>query len=266
MPFADSAGARIYYDDRGVGEPTLLCLPGWCVHHTIFAPTVERLSARHRVLALDWRGHGRSPASEGDWGHPEMVADALAVIRASGAESVIPLTQAHAGWIALLLRQRLGERVPKMVFASWNPIVAADNPLAAPFLEAMQALQDEDRWGATVEQLVSLWLRDAPAAVAAQMREETSSHGFEDWARGAQEISATYGHEGDPLQALGRLRPAVSALHVYAQPRAPEYLAAQESFAGEHPWFTVRRVEAVSHFPTLEAPEESAEVIEEFIG
>ena len=28
MPFADSEGTRTYYDDRGKGEPALLCLPG----------------------------------------------------------------------------------------------------------------------------------------------------------------------------------------------------------------------------------------------
>ena len=60
MPFADSEGIRIYYDDTGESEPVLLCLPGWCNDHTIFAPLAERLSADHRVLAMDWRGGGRS--------------------------------------------------------------------------------------------------------------------------------------------------------------------------------------------------------------
>lgn len=31
MAFADSEGTRIFYDDRGNGEPVLLCLPGWFV-------------------------------------------------------------------------------------------------------------------------------------------------------------------------------------------------------------------------------------------
>ena len=53
MPFADSDGIRIYYDDSGEGDPALLCLPGWCNTHTIFAPLAERLSADHRVLAID---------------------------------------------------------------------------------------------------------------------------------------------------------------------------------------------------------------------
>jgi pimeloyl-ACP methyl ester carboxylesterase len=43
MPFADSEGIRIYYEDRGEGEPALLCLPGWCNTHAIFAPLAELL-------------------------------------------------------------------------------------------------------------------------------------------------------------------------------------------------------------------------------
>jgi pimeloyl-ACP methyl ester carboxylesterase len=80
MAFVDSEGIRIYYDDRGEGDPALLCLPGFCNEHTIFAPFAEHLSADHRVLAMDWRGHGNSQASDGDFGFAEMAADALAVI------------------------------------------------------------------------------------------------------------------------------------------------------------------------------------------
>jgi pimeloyl-ACP methyl ester carboxylesterase len=74
-----------------------------------------------------------------------------------------------------------------------------------------------------------------------------------------------YAREGNPLQALSQFSPPVPVLHVYAEPRAPEYLSAQESFARDHSWFAVRRLEAVSHFPTLEVPDETAGVIREFI-
>ena len=30
MPFADSDGIHIFYEDTGEGESALLCLPGWC--------------------------------------------------------------------------------------------------------------------------------------------------------------------------------------------------------------------------------------------
>lgn len=267
MAFAYSEGTRIYYDDRGKGEPVLLCLPGWFVHHTIFVPLAERLSAQHRVLVMDWRGHGKSQASDRDFGYAEMLADVLAVIQASGAQSVIPIAQAHGGWVAIELRRRLDQRVPKMVFTSWNPIFTSRNPLdpPPPFLGAMQALQDNARWRETVEQLFTMWLSGAPAAVDTHIRNEMGSHGFEDWARGGREIVAMYAREGNPLQALSELSPPVPVLHVYAQPRAPEYLSTQESFARDHPWFAVRRLEAMSHFPMLEVPDETAGVIREFI-
>lgn len=260
MAFANSGGISIYYDDRGEGEPTLLCLPGWCVHSATFVPLAERLSAQHRVLVMDWRGHGESQAPDQDFGYAELLADALAVIQASGAQSVIPIAQSHGGWVAIELRRRLGERLPKMIFTSWYLL---DPP--PPFLSALRTLQDNMRWRETVEQLFTTWLSGAPATVDMHIRNEMGSHGFEMWARAGREIAAMYAREGNPLQALSRLSPAVPVLHVYAQPSAPEYLAAQESFAREHAWFSVRRLEAVSHFPMLEVPDETAGVIRQFI-
>jgi hypothetical protein len=74
-----------------------------------------------------------------------------------------------------------------------------------------------------------------------------------------------YARHGDPLQALNQLNPPMPVLHFYAEPRTAEYLSAQESFAREHSWFSVRRLEAVTHFPTLEVPDDTAGVISEFI-
>ena len=265
MAFADSDGTGIYYEDTGKGEPVLLCLPGWCVHHTIFTPLAKRLSAHHRVVAVDWRGHGNSQPSEKDFGYAEMLADVLAVIRASGAREVIPIAQAHGGWVAIELRRKLQHRLTKMVCISWNPIFTTGDPLASPFLRARQALQDHARWRETLEQMLTGWLIGAPASVNTHIRKEMESHGFEDWARAGREISAMYARQGNPLQALARLNPPVSVLHVYVEPHAPEYLSVQKSFARDHSWFAVRRLQAVSHFPTLEITDETADVITEFI-
>ena len=64
---------------------------------------------------------------------------------------------------------------------------------------------------------------------------------------------------------LSSFDPPVSVLHVYSQPRAPEFLSVQEAFAREHPWYSVHRLAGVSQFPTLEVPDEMAGVIREFI-
>jgi pimeloyl-ACP methyl ester carboxylesterase len=265
MPFADSEGIRIFYDDTGEGEPVLLCLPGWCNTHAIFAPLAKRLSADHRVLAMDWRGHGNSQASERDFGFAEMAGDAVAVMQDSGAHSVIPIAQGQAPWAAVQLHRLLGERVPKMVASSWPVISPSGNPLASRFLNAIRALQYYERWREGAEQLLRMWLSGAPAFVETQIREQMLLQGFEMWSRGGREILAMYALEGEPLRVLSNFSPPVSVLHVYCQPRAPEFLAVQESFAREHPWYSVHRLEGVSQFPTLEVPDETAAVIREFL-
>jgi pimeloyl-ACP methyl ester carboxylesterase len=92
MPFVESQGVQIHRDGRGTGEPVLLFLPGWCVHHTIYPPVLDRLSPIHHVLTMDWRGHGESQAWERDFGGAEMVEDVLSVIEASGTDTVIPVS------------------------------------------------------------------------------------------------------------------------------------------------------------------------------
>jgi pimeloyl-ACP methyl ester carboxylesterase len=265
MPFADSEGIRIYYDDTGEGEPVLLCLPGWCNTHTIFEPLAERLSAEHRVLAIDWRGHGNSQASDRDFGFPEMAGDAVAVMQDSGAQSVIPIAQGQAPWVAVELRRRLGERMPRMVVSSWPVISPSGNPLATHFLNAIRALGYYERWREGAEQLLTMWLSGAPASVEKQIRDQMLLQGYEMWSRGGREILAMYALEGEPLRVLSNFSPPLPVLHVYCQPRAPEFLSIQEEFARDHPWYSVHRLEGVSQFPTLEVPDETASVIREFI-
>lgn len=55
-------------------------------------------------------------------------------------------------------------------------------------------------------------------------------------------------------------------LHLYAQPEEPGYLAAQQAFAASHPWFQVFKLEARSHFPMYEVPDEMTMAIERFVA
>jgi hypothetical protein len=110
-----------------------------------------------------------------------------------------------------------------------------------------------------------MWLSGAPAFVEAQIREQMLRQDFEMWSRAGREILAMYALEGEPLEVLSKFDPPVRVLHVYSQPRAPEFLAVQESFARDHPWYSVHRLEGVSQFPTVEVPDETAAVIDDFL-
>lgn len=246
-----SSGGRVAYDDLGAGEPALLLLPGWCANRTVFRRLAPFLAARRRVLALDWRGHGGSDAPSADFGEEGLLEDALAVVASSGAREVVPVALAHAGWIAIALARRLGTRIPRMILVDW--LVLGAPP---PFREALAGMQSPDTWRPTLDRLFDFWLHDgADPEVERFVRGEMGAHGFPMWSRAGRAILAAYDREGSPLEALSRLSPPVSTLHVYATPDDPGVLRAQQEFAAAHPWFRVRKLEARTHFPMIEAPD-----------
>lgn len=265
MKKVTSDGVEIVYDDLGKGEPALLFMPGWCSDRRVFQDLVLRFSVHHRILALDWRGHGESGSSKDDFGNEALVSDALAVIEASKARQVIPVALAHSGWIAIELRRRLGACIPKLVLVDWILTEPSQQ-----FLEVLKGMQDPDRWKDAVEEIFSLWLHGVnnnnnPRLINF-VRQVMGSYGFDMWARAAREIGRAYAESRSPLYALSLLRPPVSVLHIYAQPPDPNYLTIQQEFASSHPWFSVYRLEARSHFPMFEVPDEMVTAIEQFIG
>lgn len=240
MHTAHCGNLTISYEDSGAGEPALLLLPGWCASRAAFDELAVRLAKGHRVLSMDWRGHGGSSAAEGDFGSEELVADALAVIAASGAKHIVPVATAHAGWVAIELRRRLGSRIAKLVLVDW---IVGDPP--PPFLGALAAMQIPNRALEVRDGLFGMWTQGVEhPGVLRYVRQDMGSYPATMWSRAGREIAGAYAREGSPLRAL----------------------AAQESFAAEHPWFAVRRLDARSHFPTIEVPDQMQEPIERFVA
>jgi pimeloyl-ACP methyl ester carboxylesterase len=262
MRYADAGGVRIAYDDQGPHvDVAIVCLTGWWLDQGFFGALTERLAARYRVITLDWRGHGDSGQPPTDFGHQQLADDAIAVIEASGVRRVVPVAQAHGGWAAVELRRRLGERVERIVATSWLVF----DP-SAPFVDALEALQDAERWREAREQLFSMWLTGAPDGVVEEVRREMEAHDFDMCSRAARAIAADYARYGNPLRAIAEIDPMPDVLHLFSQPRDPEFLAAQEKFSDANPWFSVKRLDGVSHFPPLELPDETADEINRFIG
>ena len=263
MAQVTSTEVPIVYDDLGQGDPALLFLPGWCANRTVFQDLAPLCARDHRALVLDWRGHGESGSPQADFGKDELVEDALSVIEASGARRIVPVALSHAGWVAIELRQRLGARVEKLVMLDW--IIMMQPP--REFFEGLEGMQSRERWSETVERIFAVWLSDVnnPALIRF-VREEMGSYGFDMWSRAAREISSAYADLGVPIQILSRMNPPVPVMHLYAQPEDPRYLTAQELFAAAHPWFSVQRLNARSHFPMYEVPDDMAKAIDEFVS
>ncbi|PTU32863.1 alpha/beta fold hydrolase [Stenotrophobium rhamnosiphilum] len=262
MHTTSSGDVSISYEDSGAGETAFLFLPGWCSSRAIFGELASRLAPRHRVLAMDWRGHGDSSSNESDFGAAELLADALAVIAASGAKQIIPVAMSHAGWVAIELRRRLGARIPKLVAIDW---IVTDAP--PPFLGALAAMQDPAQAIQVRDGLFAMWTEGVEhPGVLRFVREDMGTYAASMWSRAGREIAGAYTREGNPLKALAAFVTPPPTLHLYGQPTDPGYLGAQESFAAEHPWFTVHRLDARSHFPAIEVTEQVQKKIEDFVA
>jgi pimeloyl-ACP methyl ester carboxylesterase len=262
MPNTRNSEVSISYDDRGHGEPALLFTPGWCATKAAFGRLPQLCAAQRRTITLDWRGHGDSGPHKQDFGNDGLLSDALAVIEQSRVDRVSPVALAHSGWIAIELRRRLGNRIPKLVLLSW---IVTDPP--PQFLTVLRGLEDPDQWKQMRDQLFSLWLHgvDNPEAIHF-VRDIMGAASGEMWQRSGREIGKAYAEAGNPLRALATLHPPLPVLHLCQLPIDSQAWILQEQFAQKYPWFEPKRLDAHGHFAPLEIPEEMAAIINNFVA
>ena len=96
----------------GGGElpgPPVLLLHGWTVSADLnFFAVYGELAARHRVVALDHRGHGRGMRPRTPFSLEECADDAAALLGELGLGPVIAVGFSMGGPIAMLLHHQIG--------------------------------------------------------------------------------------------------------------------------------------------------------------
>ncbi|WP_375487105.1 alpha/beta fold hydrolase [uncultured Jatrophihabitans sp.] len=259
MTSTTTATAPLAVTDLGQGDPALVFVPGWCGSRSVFDGLAARAAAHRRVLTVDLPDHGESPARD-EVSTSDVVDGIVERMQGLGIDRIVPVTLSHAGWAAVELRRRLGaEAVPAVVLLDW--MVLGTPP---GFADALAGLQSP-AWADVRAGLTGMWtdgldlpeLRDYVASMC--------SYGARHWQRAGREIQAGFAAAPVPLEALAELQPC-PVLHLYAQPADDAVLAAQQQFAATHPWFSVTRLEARSHFPMFEVPDTMAAEIESFVA
>ena len=85
-------GVSIHYDVYGDGPTTVVLLPAWSiVDSRMWKAQVPFLARHYRVVTFDGRGSGRSdrPPEAADYQDREYVADAVAVLDATGTQQCV---------------------------------------------------------------------------------------------------------------------------------------------------------------------------------
>jgi pimeloyl-ACP methyl ester carboxylesterase len=117
--FVDRDGVKVAYEVFGDDNATaVLLLPTWAiVHSRAWKAQVGYLARHFRVVTFDGRGNGRTdrPSDSSAYSDAEYVADAVAVLDATGTERAVAMGSSMGGVRALLLAAGHPDRVSGVV-------------------------------------------------------------------------------------------------------------------------------------------------------
>ena len=112
----------LHYTEKGQGRPLLL-LHGNGEDHTYFVHQMEYFSRTRRVIALDTRGHGKSPRGTAPFTIRQFAEDLFHFMDSHGLKQGDLLGFSDGGNIALTFALRHPERVGRLILngANLNP-------------------------------------------------------------------------------------------------------------------------------------------------
>ena len=111
--------SNLHYLEQGAGEPLVL-LHGNGEDGGYFAAQIEYFSARYRVIAVDTRGHGKSPRGEGELTLSRCADDLKELLDDLGLSKVNLLGFSDGGNIALLFALRYPAYVDRLILNGAN--------------------------------------------------------------------------------------------------------------------------------------------------
>ena len=144
-------GVRLDCDDVGSGRPVLL-IHGVSMSRRFFERNLDALAERFRVVNVDLRGHGESPACEGGHTVAQYARDVHALIEQLGLHGVVLVGWSMGTMVAWELIRRCGAaRLAGHVNVSQGPsdLKRDDWPLGAfttdELFGLLEAAQDDFR-------------------------------------------------------------------------------------------------------------------------
>ena len=109
----------LYYEEFGDGFPLIL-LHGNGEDHMYFKYQIEYFSREYRVIAIDTRGHGRSPRGDGEFTLSRFADDLYMFMTAHGIEKTYILGFSDGGNIALIFALRYPDMVERLILNGAN--------------------------------------------------------------------------------------------------------------------------------------------------
>jgi pimeloyl-ACP methyl ester carboxylesterase len=251
MTDATAGGAvRLHTDDGGTGDATpvvlLHSLAGNAGH---WRHALPHLRETRRAVALDWRGHGRSPAGDGTRGFAAAAGDVLATLDALGVARFVLVAHSAGTAVALETAAAAADRVAGLLLLD---AVGDYRMVPAEELEGFLAMLEGDGYADAIGGYWSTIAGDGPArdAVLADLRATAP-----DTVRGFFRALTTF----DPAAALSRY-PGRRRL-VQTPPNDGPFSLQHLAPGTPHEF-----VEGTGHWLHLDRPDEIARILDAFLA
>ena len=184
---AERDGGRIAWESYGAGDPPIMFVPPWqIVHSRVWKAQIPDFARRHRVVAWDARGNGRSDRPRDPAAHTTRAraADLGAVMDDAGVPAAVLVGLSSSAGPMVVFAAEQPERVRGLVFICPATPLGEPGP-GAPFEEP---LDSDEGWN---KENVHFWRRDFrgylefffeeafPEAHSTKQREDAVGYGLD---------------------------------------------------------------------------------------
>lgn len=156
--FVERNGGRVYWEGYGAGEPPIVFVPPWqVVSSRTWKAQIPDLARRHRVIAWDNRGSGRSdrPTDPMVNVSRERAANLVAVMDAAGVPAAVLVgVSGSSGPMTILAAEHPGRVLGLVYICPSTPFGEPAFKGTAPFDEV---LADDEGWN---RENIHVWRRD----------------------------------------------------------------------------------------------------------
>lgn len=243
--------------DGEPGKPWLILSNSLATNHTMWDPQIDTLTATHRVLRYDTRGHGESSVPEGPYSFDMLAGDVIGLMDALDIQTATFMGLSLGGMTALGLALDHADRI--------GHIICCDGRADAPDMYKqmwpnMISMARENGMNGVAEQTITRWFsesfRDDPGNVdvlvsTADMIRGTPVEGY------AACASALLGL--DYLPRLGEI--TVPSLYIVGEhdPAAPADVMCD--MAQKTPGSEFAMISGAAHLSNLENPLRFNEIV-----
>src|SRR5690349_3805660 len=134
------SGQVVSYIDHGGSGPAVLLLHSYLMDADMFAPQVRSLGRTYRLIAMDERGHGQTPA-DSPFTYWDVARDALELLDHLGVDRCAVLGTSQGGFIGLRMALLKPDRVAALALLGTSG-AAEDPQVAAAYRQAATAWRE----------------------------------------------------------------------------------------------------------------------------